>query len=564
MAKHSLVHLVLGLCVLSLGCSGSESGAGAGGAGGSNRGTGGSAGSNGVALSVEATVPGDMATDVATDTAVSLRFDAALDGSTVTGTSFTVRGVAGTPVAGVVTGDMNGPTAVFTPEEPLALMGTYTATATTDIKSIGGHTLRTNYSWSFTTVDGAWGEPVALEVDGTADASNPRVAVDSHGNAMAVWRQSSSVQARRYLLGTGWEPSRIVHQGGSIFPPEVAVASERTAMAVWNETQSGTSSVWASHYTPQTLLNPNSGWDDAEALEFNASTNTRDPHVAMHPNGDAVAVWVQPDGARDSVWANRYDPMNGWSGPELIESNQAGHAARPRVAIDPDGNAMAVWVQRDGSRPDIWANRFTPQNGWGTAKRIETEDGDAEAAPQVAVDLEGNATVVWHQISGPRTNAYANRFTPEGDWEDAEPIEVADGDAFVPQVAVDSNGNAIAVWSQMGDVHRDIWANRFSPDAGWGTPELLEIDSAGSASAAWVAVDPNGNAIAAWVQHDGSTPNLWANRYTPSGGWQGAVLLENRAARTTSAHVGVSPKGSAVVVWGELAGPNNIWANHFE
>lgn len=47
-------------------------------------------------------------------------------------------------------------------------------------------------------------------------------------------------------------------------------------------------------------------------------------------------------------------------------------------------------------------------------------------------------------------------------------------------------------------------------------------------------------------------------------GWHGAELLERNDATTTSAHIAVSPKGGAVVVWGELMGPNNIWANHFE
>jgi hypothetical protein len=565
MVKRSLVHVVLGLGALALGCGGNGSGAGGvgpGANGGSRGGTGGASGSDGIALAVEDTVPQDMATGIATDAAVSVQFDAALEGTTVTTTSFTVRGVDGAQLAGIV--DAAGPNAIFTPDEPFALMGTYTAMLTTDIESVDGHTLRADHSWSFTTRDGAWGEPVAIEVDDTADATHPRVAVNGRGNAITVWRHGSSVGARRYVLGKGWEPTRVVHEGGSISPPEVAVASERHAIAVWNETQSGRSSVRASHHTPETLLNPNSGWDDAELLEFNDSTNTREPHVAMHPSGSAVAVWAQPDGAYDSIWANRFAPMNGWMGPELIETNNAGHAGRPRVAVDPLGNAVAVWIQRDGSRPDVWANRFTPQGGWGNAERIETDDGDAEAWPQVAVDFDGNAIAVWHQSDGSRSNAYANRFTSDAGWAGAEPIETGDGDAFLPRVALDSRGNAIAVWAQMGNVHRDIWASRFTPDASWGTPELLEINSAGSVGGTLVAVDPNGNAIAAWTQHDGSNHNLWANRYTPNAGWHGAELLERNDATTTSAHIAVSPKGSAVVVWGELMGPNNIWANHFE
>jgi hypothetical protein len=357
----------------------------------------------------------------------------------------------------------------------------------------------------------------------------------------------------------------VVHDGGTTFTAEVAFDSGPQAMAVWDEAQAGRSSTWANRYTPQSLLNPNSGWGDAGLLEFNDGGNTRHPHIAMNPDGVAVAVWIQPDGPRDSVWANRFTETNGWVGAELIETNQAGHAQYPRVTLDPHGNAVAVWNQLDGSRTDIWANRFTPENGWGTAKPIETEDGEAGLLPQVALDSDGNAITVWYQFRGGRNRIFANRFTPDAGWGDAEPIETKeDGDAFVPNLAVDPRGNAIAVWTQDDDMHRDAWANRFTPGTGWGTPELLEINNAGSASAAWVAADPNGNAIATWIQHDGSNHNLWANRFTHDAGWRGAELLEQHDNITTSAHIAMSSNGSAVVVWGEFLGSGGIWANHFE
>jgi len=35
------------------------------------------------------------------------------------------------------------------------------------------------------------------------------------------------------------------------------------------------------------------------------------------------------------------------------------------------------------------------------------------------------------------------------------------GDAFVPQIAVDGSGNALAVWHQFDGTVFNIWANRF-------------------------------------------------------------------------------------------------------
>jgi hypothetical protein len=42
----------------------------------------------------------------------------------------------------------------------------------------------------------------------------------------------------------------------------------------------------------------------------------------------------------------------------LIETDNAGDAYEPQIAFDSSGNAIAVWYQWDGTRDNIWANRF--------------------------------------------------------------------------------------------------------------------------------------------------------------------------------------------------------------
>jgi hypothetical protein len=151
-----------------------------------------------------------------------------------------------------------------------------------------------------------------------------------------------------------------------------------------------------------------------------------------------------------------------WGEPVLIEISNAGGAFSPQVAVDPNGNAVAVWRQSDGTRANIWANRFTPSAGWGVAERIETDDAGDARNPQVAVDPNGNAVAVWHQSDGTRRNIWANRFTPSAGWGVAERIETDDaGNASLPQVALDPNGNAVAVWEQSDGTRNNIWANRF-------------------------------------------------------------------------------------------------------
>jgi hypothetical protein len=47
-----------------------------------------------------------------------------------------------------------------------------------------------------------------------------------------------------------------------------------------------------------------------------------------------------------------------WGTAALIEADNAGGAYGPQIALDANGNALAVWSQNDGTRSNIWSNRF--------------------------------------------------------------------------------------------------------------------------------------------------------------------------------------------------------------
>ena len=127
--------LSVGLAV-TLGCG--ESG------GGGTAGSGGAAGT----LQLVQTVPADMASEVPTDIVVTAEFDSALNEATVT----------------------------------------------TAIESVSGQTLDMSQTWGFRTRDGEWGDPVLIEISNAGSASDPQVAADPNGNAVAVWTQSDGTR----------------------------------------------------------------------------------------------------------------------------------------------------------------------------------------------------------------------------------------------------------------------------------------------------------------------------------------------------------------------------------
>lgn len=120
-------------------------------------------------------------------------------------------------------------------------------------------------------------------------------------------------------------------------------------------------------------------------------------------------MWAQNDGTRNNIWANRYSAGNGWGTATLVELNNAGPAILPDVAFYPSGNALAIWTQFDGTSYDIWSNRHTPTGGWSMPVRIETGTGSS-IDPQLAIDGNGNALAVWSQQQGLQNMIFANRL----------------------------------------------------------------------------------------------------------------------------------------------------------
>lgn len=94
---------------------------------------------------VYSTTPYADQTNVPVNTKVTATFSEAMDETTISSSTFTLAGVAGTV-------SYNGKTATFTPSADLEQGKKYTATITTGVTDTDGIAMEASYSWSFTTV----------------------------------------------------------------------------------------------------------------------------------------------------------------------------------------------------------------------------------------------------------------------------------------------------------------------------------------------------------------------------------------------------------------------------
>ena len=307
-------------------------------------------------------------------------------------------------------------------------------------------------------------------------------------------------------------------------------------------------------------------WGTEQLLEQDDIGDATGPQVAANASGRGIAVWLQSDGIRDNVWASTYAPETGWGTPQLVERNDVGTSVSPQVGIDAAGNALVVWAQRDGSMFSIWANRYIPGAGWTTPGLLENiNQGDA-LAPKLAMNASGAAIAVWQQkSSGGRYDIWANRYFPGVGWGNPERVELNDtGDAIEPHVALGEAGNAHVVWLQYEGTRLDLYANTHVLGSDWTVPERIETQDLGNALSPRLVVDGGGRAIAVWLQHDGALATLRARRFVPGTGWGSAQRLDTGGVDAGTPTLAVRPSGEAVVLWTQPdAGLPTLWARRF-
>jgi hypothetical protein len=167
-----------------------------------------------------------------------------------------------------------------------------------------------------------------------------------------------------------------------------------------------------------------------------------EPQTVTDVNGNTTAVWEEFDGVRFNIWTMRRVAGESWGTASLLETDNAGDAYSPQIAVDGIGNVTAVWKQSDGKRFSIYANRYVNGTGWEGVKQIE--DGVASkvsaSAPLVTYDAAGYATVAWQEADGLNTKTWVNRHTGDAGWSAAKPLVANAVSVAYPHFEFDAAG----------------------------------------------------------------------------------------------------------------------------
>jgi hypothetical protein len=322
------------------------------------------------------------------------------------------------------------------------------------------------------------------------------------------------------------------------------------AIVVWDQWQGeigGWSHIWANTY------HFGEGWGTPSLVESDSLASCYVEDVAIDSNGNAVVLWTQYFASNITwyKWASNYSDQAGWGTPQRLNSASAGAGTGGSLAFDSAGNAVAAWLEI----PDVYASRYVPGLGWGNPELIEHQAGFSQS-PNVVVDADGSATAVWVSQTSERYNVWSSRYTVGSGWGLETLLEANDsGDVFESAVASDGLGNAVAVWAQGDAPYTEnatyhMWSSRYAAQVGWSVPQLIEQEAVGSSYRPTVAMFRSGDAIVAWYNSDDTNISVWTCKYTASHGWQPPEPVgpqENSFSHEP--RLSINREGRAFIVW---------------
>jgi len=271
---------------------------------------------------------------------------------------------------------------------------------------------------------------------------------------------------------------------------------------------------------------------------------------------------MQQLGIEFNASAAHYRVGSGWGTAVLLENeNSAVNGGFPQssVAMDSSGNAVAVWSQRIGVQSYIYANRYTPGQGWETAKSIDLPDTPGELDlsfnPKVAINNSGNAIAIW---SVSTSSFKVRHYQSSSNTWDSVPTDLGPG--ITPEIAISDNGNAVVVApgrTNSAELYQ-VLAWHYKPNTGWDvTGTILDQGRVEQVrSPVSVAMNTSGNAIASWSQLDSSgLVSAFAN-YFENGQWGGPTIVEgNNDSEVVDQGVeaGIDSSNRVILVWRQVA-----------
>jgi hypothetical protein len=398
----------------------------------------------------------------------------------------------------------------------------------------------------------AFSPPVYLSPAGQ-DASGPQVVTDAAGGAVALWRRfdgsNTGIQARTIsAAGVLGQVKTLAAPDPLIIYPEIASDAHGGAIAVWAHFGGTNYRVQARRISAAGVLGPvmnlSAAGEDAGAAGA--------PQIASDADGNAIVVWGRGDGTNARLQARTISAAGALGPVKTIAAAGAG-----QVATDAAGDAVALWQHFDGTNYRIQARTISAAGALGQVKTLSAAGRDAYT-PDIASDGDGGAVAVWQRSDGTNFRIQARTISAAGALGQLKTLDLAGRNSYMPQIASDADGDAVAVWYHAGPNYSSYHVQVRMISAAGALGPLKTISAASTPSfAPQIASDATGNAIAVWSLHAGYLNFRIQARAISAAGALGQVMNLSPASEYAAyPQIASDADGDAVAVWERSDGSN--------
>ena len=339
-----------------------------------------------------------------------------------------------------------------------------------------------------------------VNVQGSNDQQNPRVALLKKGGAVFVWQGGKQIKQHIYArlmtpTNTFLTTTDVVvstFTNNFQINPAVAVLNNSNVVVVWASFDQVRSNSLQDVYG-QILSQTGQKVGTNFLINQFTNYNQRTPAIAALKNGGFVVAWVSEQ-ERTVINYTGFDNTNGASptqvglpsvdiyarlyasngvanGNEFLVNTDSKPCADPAVAAAADGSFMVAWGEKDvvvtDNSWDIYARTFSSAGVGGTAVTVNSHLYGDQYAPRISA-IGADYLIVWTSLGqdGSREGVFGQFVHVDGSPVGGEFLvnTTTAGQQMQPAVASDGAGQFLVVWTgfTFGPNSFDLFAQRYA------------------------------------------------------------------------------------------------------
>lgn len=246
------------------------------------------------------------------------------------------------------------------------------------------------------------------------------------------------------------------------------------------------------------------------------------PAVAVDAGGRAHAIWAGVGRGSRGLFSAVVEAHAPSAGPEAtpaarvqpvsvsVDSPQSTQYS-PALALGPGGTAQAIWIDTRDGHSSVYSAEQRADGTWGAGVRLSGPDQMISGRPAIAVDTAGNAYAVWQGSVDCGGQApllelsFAARDAGSA-WQPAITLAVpAGGNNLIdPVVAVNGNGELYVAWGEASNDTYKVYSAYRSASGDWTVPRLAGEGTTDSGRITLsLAVSGAGDAYLTWADTRG-------------------------------------------------------------